>query len=144
MENLIGLQIVGYRYGEAPENGKSYNYQTKEFEPGISMAQVGYYKEIGSFAISDAAENRKKYYYIGTISGFGGDDEICINNAKRLTYHEYLSLRKSQAMINSSNKIVNAIIDEKISFIKSGWDLGFGYGKGVEHFEEERNKYIKK
>ena len=36
--NIIGSKIVGYRYGEAPECGRSFNTQTRQYECGVSMA----------------------------------------------------------------------------------------------------------
>lgn len=60
--DIIGSKIVGYRYGEAPECGRSFNTQTRQYECGVSMAQVGYMEEVGSFAVS-GAYGRKKYYY---------------------------------------------------------------------------------
>ncbi len=54
VHDLIGETIVGYRYGEAPESGYSWNYAENKPEPGVSMAQVGYFREYRSFAIADA------------------------------------------------------------------------------------------
>lgn len=134
----LGMTIVGYRYGEAPESGKSYNYRDNCFEPGVSMAQVGFDKEVNSFAISDAAANRKRYYYVGTICGTGGDDEICLSNVKRISRKDYLAMRKE--MINVHNAIVNERINRRISLIENGWHIG----TTIERLEEQRKKYIKK
>ena len=100
MENLIGKQIVGYRYGVAPESGYSWNFQENARECGVSMAQVGYLPEVASFAVDDVAEDCRRYYYIGTIAGTGGDDEICLTDVKALTRAEYLKLRKEQTETN--------------------------------------------
>ena len=132
-----GKIIVGYRYGEAPECGRSWNYRESEWEPGVSMAQVGFDKEIGSFAVFNAGESRKKYYYIGTISGIGGDDEICLSDVSRITYKDYLRLRKQ--MIDISNQIVNDRIDTKINLINQGWNIG----RTLDQLEKERNMYLK-
>ena len=132
-----GLQIVGYRYGEAPKYGRSWNYREQEYECGVSMASVGYDKEIGSFAISEA-RSRRKYYYIGTICGVGGDDEICLRDVKRITYRQYLKLRVK--MVGISNQIVNDRIDSKIALIERGWSIGYT----VEQLEHERIKYLHK
>lgn len=137
MIHTEGQTIVGYRYGEAPENGRSWNYAENELEPGVSMAQVGFDKEIGSFAVSEAESNRKKYYYIGTICGTGGDGEICLENVKRITRKEYLALRED--MIAVSNQIVNDRIDTSINLINQGWVVG----KSVADLEAERAKYLK-
>lgn len=132
-----GKTIVGYRYGEAPESGRSWNYRENEWEPGVSMAQVGFDKEIGSFAVSESGNNRKKIYYIGTICGQGGDDEICLSDVRRISRSEYLSLRRE--MVEVSNQIVNDRIDSKINLINRGFSLG----RTIEQLEEERSKYIK-
>ena len=136
VENLIGKVMVGYRYGEAPESGYSRNYQTNTCEPGVSMAQVGFMCEYNSFAISEAAENRRKVYYIGEVAGFGGDDEICLTNIKRISYKEYISLRKEYK--ENSNEYVKAIIADKTRLA----DLGYcGYNE--DEIKAKYNKYIK-
>lgn len=132
-----GLRIVGYRYGEAPKCGRSWNYREQEYECGVSMASVGYDKEIGSFAVSEA-RSRRKYYYIGTICGVGGDDEICLRDVKRITYRQYIKLRIK--MVGISNQIVNDRIDSKIALIERGWSIGYT----VEQLEHERIKYLHK
>lgn len=136
MITTIGKTIVGYRYGKAPEGGRSWNYRENEWEPGVSMAQVGFDKEIGSFAVS-GSEDRGRYYYLGTICGQGGDDEICLSDVEEITRDEYLLLRES--MTDVSNQIVNDRIDTKISLI----NRGFIIDKTVEQLEQERQKYIK-
>lgn len=137
MIRTIGKIIVGYRYGEAPENGKSWNYRERCFEPGVSMACVGYDKEIGSFAVSEALK-RKKFYYIGKICGTGGDDEICLEDVVRISYKEYLKLRR--VYIETSNQVVNDRIDTKIRLKDKGWDIP----KTYEELEREREKYLRK
>lgn len=122
VSDLIGKMIVGYRYGEAPESGHSWNYAENKPESGVSMAQWGYFKECGSFAVSEAASNRKKYYYIGEIAGEGGDDEICLTNVKRISYKEYLKLRKETKEVN--NDYINALCDRKLGLINRGFDIG--------------------
>lgn len=132
----IGMKIVGYRYGEAPENGRSWNYQSNEWECGVSMASVGYDKEIASFAVSGASD-RKKYYYIGTVCGTGGDDEICLENVSKISFREYQRMRKE--MKDVSNIIVNDRYDRKVSLIERGFNLG----KTIEEIENERSKYLR-
>lgn len=100
------------------------------------MACVGYDKEMGSFAVSGST-SRKKFYYVGTVCGTGGDDEICLSNVKQITYNEYRSMRKK--MIAASNIIVNAKYDREINLIRRGFDLG----KTEEEVEEERKLYLK-
>ena len=46
--DIIGIKVVGYRYGKAPKCGRSYNYRENHYEDGVSMAQVCYYKPVGS------------------------------------------------------------------------------------------------
>ena len=137
IENLIGKTIVGYRYGEAPESGYSWNYAENRYEPGVSMAQVGYFKECGSFATSEAESSRRKYYYIGEIAGEGGDDEICLTNVKRITYKEYLKLRTETKQV--SNDYVNAICDRKLRLI----DRGINICMSADEVESLRAKYTK-
>lgn len=135
-DNIIGKTMVGYRYGEAPESGCSRNYQTNSDEPGVSMAQVGYMCEYNSFAISEAAEHRRKVYYIGEVAGFGGDDEVCLTNVKRISYKEYITLRKQYK--DNNNEYVNAIIADKTRLA----DLGYcGYDE--EQIKAKYGKYIK-
>lgn len=83
---------------------------------------MGLFKECGSFAVSEAASNRKKYYYIGEIAGEGGDDEICLTNVKRISYKEYLKLRKETKEV--SNDYINALCDRKLGLINRGFDIG--------------------
>ena len=138
LKEIVGKTIVGYRYGEAPESGHSWNYAENKPEPGVSMAQWGYFKECGSFAVSDAASSRKKYYYIGEIAGEGGDDEICLRNVKRITYRDYLRLRKETKDV--SNDYVNMLCDRKLRLINRGFDIGI-----TEHdVEKMKAKYTKK
>lgn len=136
MASVLGLKIVGYRFGSAPENGRSWNYNEKKWECGVSMASVGYDKEIGSFAVSGAA-NRKKYYYVGTICGYGGDDEICLENVTRISYKEYKSLRRE--MIDASNIVVNERYDRKLSLLNRGFNIGMS----EIDIESERKKYLR-
>ena len=137
LKDLIGKTIVGYRYGEAPKDGRSYNYRDKNYECGVSMASVGYYKEIGSFAVSEANQSRRKYYYIGDIIGTGGDDEICLSNVRRITYKDYLSMRKNQ--VDISNMVVNYYCDRLIDLL----NRGFSIGRNEDEIEAIREQYTK-
>lgn len=130
------MQIVGYRYGEAPEGGRSWNYRENQWEVGVSMASVGYDKEINSFAVSGAT-NRKKYYYVGTVCGTGGDDEICLENVRQISFREYQKMIKE--MTAASNMIVNDRYDRKITLIERGYNIG----KTIEEVEDERKKYLR-
>lgn len=138
VSDLIGKKIVGYRYGEAPESGYSWNYAENREEPGVSMAQVGYYKEYVSFAISDYRTRRKRYYYIGTIAGEGGDDELCLSGVRRLPYKDYLRLRRETKEV--SNEYVNALCDRWLDMLRGGWQIYMT----EEQIEAVRAKYVKK
>lgn len=135
LEDIVGMEIVGYRYGVAPENGYSYNTREREYECGVSMARVGYDREINSFAID--AQSTKKYYYIGTIAGIGGDNEICLTNVRQIRRIEYLAMRKK--MVEASNAIVNYTADRRIALI----NRGFSIGMTIEQIEEYRRAYLK-
>lgn len=136
-EELDGLEIVGYRYGEAPENGKSFNTRERIYEPGVSMAKVGHNKEIRSFAVD--GQTSKKYYYVGLICGeTGSDDEICLRNVRRITVKEYRELLNKEEYINVSNKIVDAYADRKVALANKGF-----YGYSIDDAENYRNTYKK-
>ena len=114
---MIGIKVVGYRYGKAPKCGRSYNYRENHYEDGVSMAQVCYYKPVGSFA----ANGEKKYYYEGVVSGIGSDNEICLSSVKQISYNEYQKMKKS--LITESNLITNFYADQKKSPTCSGWSM---------------------
>lgn len=135
--NFVGQQIVGYRFGEAPESGYSYNTREGKTECGVSMAQVGFDKEISSFATD--AQSSKKYYYKGTIAGFGGDNEICLVDVVKITKAAYLKEREEQSMINVSNEIVNYRADRLLSLKRAGWSIW----QSVEGIEADRAKFLK-
>lgn len=124
--DTIGKQMVGYRYGAAPECGKSWNYMENRFECGVSMAKVGHMEEVKSFAVSNLADKKvKKYYYVGIIAGEGGDsEEICLAELQQISYIEYKRLLKSESIIETSNAIVNYIANRKVSLIERGWSIG--------------------
>lgn len=135
LADVKGIEIVGYRYGIAPENGYSYNTREREYECGVSMAQVGYDKEINSFAID--AQSSKRYYYIGCVAGIGGDNEMCLTDVRQISKTEYLAKRKE--MTAASNAIVNYNADRQIALINRGFDLG----RSIEQIEQYRKKYLK-
>lgn len=120
-KDLIGKTIVGYRYGKAPEGGRSFNTLTRSYEAGVSMASVGYNAEVGSFAAM-ANEEEGKYYYIGEIAEeTGGDDEICLNNVRELTKEEYESLLPQYTAI--SNAVANAYYNRSANVASKGYDI---------------------
>lgn len=120
-KDLIGKTIIGYRYGKAPEGGRSFNTLTRSYESGVSMASVGYNAEVGSFAAM-ANEEEGKYYYIGEIAEeTGGDDEICLNNVRELTKEEYESLLPQYTAI--SNAVANAYYNRSANVASKGYDI---------------------
>lgn len=120
-KDLIGKTIIGYRYGKAPEGGRSFNTLTRSYESGVSMASVGYNAEVGSFAAT-ANEEEGKYYYIGEIAEeTGGDDEICLNNVRELTKEEYESLLPQYTAI--SNAVANAYYNRSANVASRGYDI---------------------
>lgn len=120
-KDLIGKTIIGYRYGKAPEGGRSFNTLTRSYEAGVSMASVGYNAEVGSFAAM-ANEQEGKYYYIGEIAEeTGGDDEICLNNVRELTKEEYESLLPKYTAI--SNAVANAYYNRSANVASKGYDI---------------------
>lgn len=139
--DILGMPIVGYRYGEAPEGGRSYNYRDHEFEPGVSLAQWGQIPEIWSFAISDVS-HKKKRYYKGVIAGTGGDDEVCIKKHKEITYKEYLSLRKE--LYASSIAYLDYRISRLRYLVSAGYSPADYMTAKADKFEELRRKIIKK
>nr|DAS84123.1 MAG TPA: hypothetical protein [Caudoviricetes sp.] len=139
--DILGMPIVGYRYGEAPEEGRSYNYRDHEFEPGVSLAQWGQIPEIWSFAISDVS-HKKKRYYKGVIAGTGGDDEVCIKKYKEITYKEYLKLRKE--LYASSIAYLDYRISRLRYLVSAGYSPADYMSQKADKFEELRRKIIKK
>lgn len=136
--DFVGKEIVGYRYGKAPESGCSYNTAEQKYECGVSMAQVGFDKEINSFAT--AAQSSKKYYYKGTIAGFGGDNEICLIDVVKITKAQYLKERQGDTMIKVSNNIVNNKADRLLRLKNAGYSIW----QSVEMIEQYRNQHTKK
>ena len=120
-EDVAGLTIVGYRYGKAPESGRSYNTATNTLEAGVSMASVGYQSEIGSFAVS-SYNGGKKHYYIGKVADdTGGDDEILLNELQEVSREQYERLLVTYA--DTSNKIANAYYNRSERVASRGWDV---------------------
>lgn len=133
LQDIIGKTIAGYRYGIAPRSGYSYNTRENRRECGVSMAQVGFCKEIRSFAVS--AQEDEKYYYVGEIAGTGGDDEICLTNVARISEAVYMILREE--MKEASNAVVDYYADRKLRLLGNGYDIGMT----EEEIEKFRNTY---
>jgi hypothetical protein len=105
------IHTVGYRYGDAPESGYSYNTRENRNEKGVSLASAASLPESRSFATMDAASKRKVRYYEGDIIGYGGDDEPIMVNLKPITEASYtkrlgnadIKLSKMQIMADKRN-----------------------------------------
>ena len=126
--------IVGYRYGQAPESGQSYNTRDNKCEKGVSMASVCGLGESRSFATCEAKENRKKYYYVGTIIGRGGDDEFLMGDVREIKKSEYNDLVISPELVNKRKEIAGNEIKEL------EWLIGRGYNinqKTIERWRQE-------
>lgn len=134
-KNFIGVEVIGYRYGEAPKDGNgkyrsSYNYRDDFFESGISLAGVLRAAPCQSFAVMENAECCKKYYYRGVISGIGSDGEFCIDpaTAKESTCAEYRSFCSTHHAL--SNEINAAQEKDKLASFPVDFD-GFEAEKWV-------------
>jgi hypothetical protein len=146
--DFIGVEVIGYRYGEAPRDGNSfrasYNYRDEFFESGISLAGVLRAAPCQSFAVAENAECCKKYYYRGVISGIGSDGEFCIDpvTAKESTCAEYRAFcAANHALSNALNAAQEAdalapypVDAEKIK-LQYGFDLAFA-GRRVSGGED--------
>ncbi len=63
--------VIGYRFGKAPDTFISYNYSDNKLENGLSV-----YTE--KSIVRSEFLGRKKYEYSGIVSGIGGDGEVLI------------------------------------------------------------------
>lgn len=82
------LKTVGYRYGDAPEGGYSFNTRENKQENGVSMASVAGIPESRSFATM-AAKKRGIKYYEGDVIGYGSDGEPVMINIVPITETNY-------------------------------------------------------
>lgn len=101
--------IAGYRYGKAPEGGRSYNTRDNFYEAGVSMASVAGLDECRSFATMAARETRKRYYYVGIICGTGSDDEYLLSGVRQIKATEYKQIIKNAA----NTEFYAKVADEK-------------------------------
>jgi hypothetical protein len=124
-EDLLGKIVVGYRYGKAPESGYSWNYAENKSEPGISMAKIGHDDESNLFAVLNLKEKKvKKYYYLGEISGTGGDDEVVLTNLKEISQDDFIKKQNEPMIIDTVNKIIAERGQGKLFLLKRGWNIG--------------------
>ena len=133
LEDIKGIKMVGFRYGEAPEY--SWNYAENKPENGVSMASVGYIKETDRTKTEFG--DRKRFYYLGEISDTGSDGEFCMDSLKQISYKEYLEMKKS--LVNESNLLADYKCDLKIYIKKGGWDVDMTY----DEIEDMRKKLKK-
>ena len=114
---------VGFRYGDAPESGQSFNSRTNQSEKGVSMASVAGLPESRSFATMSAKESRPVRYYEGDIVGTGGDDEKLFKNLRLLKKSEYNFLLKTPESISDAKKIAQEKIDDYIQLRNNGYNI---------------------
>jgi hypothetical protein len=73
----------GWRLGNIPSAGRSYNYRDNHPEPGVSMMWVKdengneYYTE-DKLSAAFISRRTKRVYYSGWLVGFGSDGEPCL------------------------------------------------------------------
>ena len=92
------LRTVGYRYGKAPDCGKSYNAMTQRYEEGVSMAAIAGLPITNSFAVWGLQDAKcHKYYYEIDVIGYGGDDELVAIPIRQINYRDYISQAKTMA-----------------------------------------------
>lgn len=78
----------GWRYGNIPESGRSYNYREQVAERGVSMMQLDGKDKMKTLAeMRGSFDNRPKINVIGLLNPLevGGDGEpliLCAHNSK--------------------------------------------------------------
>lgn len=73
----------GWRLGDIPESGKSYNYRDNHPEPGVSMMWVkdeqgNEYHTEDALSAAFISRRDKRVEYSGWLVGFGSDGEPCL------------------------------------------------------------------
>lgn len=120
-QDIAGETIVGYRYGEAPESGRSWNTRENCYEPGVSMASVGYLEEIRSFAVEAYGGEDIHYYRGRVVAETGGDDEICLEDVEEITREEYETLLPRYR--ETSDRLANAGYNRSYRVACMGYDI---------------------
>jgi len=74
---------TGWRFGNIPENGRSYNYRDNQPEPGVSMMWVrdahgNEYATEDALSAAFISRRTKRVEYSGWLVGFGSDGEPCL------------------------------------------------------------------
>ncbi len=130
--------VVGYRYGRA--NGNSYNTRENHYENGVSMASVAGLPECRSFATMAAKEAKEKTYYIGMVSGQGGDDEYLLKNVVEI------SSKKYKAWLSDNKEITKIYVQNEIDSLS--WAMEYAISNMQFPFEskiaEIKNSYIER
>ena len=71
----LPVRVSGWRYGDLPRNGKSWNFRDQRYERGVSMAFVDGIGDTsdGTYAMFNGT-GRKKVRCSGWMIGFRGSD----------------------------------------------------------------------
>ena len=108
------VRAVGYRLGDLPSGGRSYNVRDNIYEDGVSLAGVGNLPSTQSFAVSGLKDNDANVIYIkgDVLTRTGGDDEFLMRNARVISKDEY-----EKALSSDRQKIAEKTLADK------KWDL---------------------
>ena len=73
----------GWRLGDVPKSGRSYNYRDNHPEPGVSMMEVrdeygNKYSTEDALSAAFISRRDKRVEYSGWLVGFGSDGEPCL------------------------------------------------------------------
>ena len=139
------IVAVGYRSGNAPKSGRSFNTRENEFEHGVSLIGVNNLPPVRSFAISGAREQGRdiKFYKGEIIKETGGDDEFLMQNPVEITKKEYDRFIDSYDGIKSSYVLSYWISDRKNILVGRGYDLKGGEKKWQVVFNNQEGLYKK-
>ena len=90
---IKSIPSVGFRVGDIPESGKSFNTRDNRYEDGVSLIKAGALPETKSFAISALKDSRARIVYVrgDVLTRTGGDDEFVMSNARAISKSEYES-----------------------------------------------------
>ena len=85
------VRAVGYRIGDVPERGRSYNTRDGSYEEGVSLIGVGNLPQTKSFAISALKDKGAKIVYVegDVLTKTGGDDEFVMRNPRVISKDRY-------------------------------------------------------
>jgi N12 class adenine-specific DNA methylase len=132
------IKTVGYRYGDIPHGGRSYNNREQKYENGVSLVGAAGLPPKNSFAISDLRDKKTDIQYLAgeVIKETGGDDEFLMTNPEKISKETY-------------DKFLDSVEGKKSKAVLSYWisDLwarlsGQGYVK-TEKYEKHEAIYQK-